>query len=497
LAQGMETAAMHTSKTYRKRDGGRAGHRLRSSWLLHCSCWTLLVVCTVPRHSGSSGLRACPLGPSFTGLLWPSGYPVLEANADKTAARGHARKESLLPQRAEGQQGESSTGITGEMLAAGLSKAKAALRDAPLAPEMAVMQSPTLRQTVAVLHRYLQVTDEIALQAMAEKLTVQLNSGNLDIDDLMGDVAKWEPTRIATQDVRAALNKTATLFTLGTRQAVEAVVEDVADDGNLTAMVNGEAVRFQLGRCADQLMWGPFTRFTVCYAPDYLNGKRVVFMELQDSGQMGVMKIQPGDRMFLADPDRAVILDFAEFEKLPAVAENYLESVRGLRERGLLQSDQIVGVDQALMEAIQFWNMTRDLAGDAKEEAFLERALASPLGQQVSQLVARDDQWKEVLAALQPKGRQLYIAARSALLRQFPADAPEPITLKVERVTLPEPSVVVLTLLAAAVAIAVVCLGGDDLEQDNLPLYTLQKDAPQTTSQLRLPLGGTPLAPFS
>mmetsp|Transcript_43580 Transcript_43580/g.79374 ORF Transcript_43580/g.79374 Transcript_43580/m.79374 type:complete len:478 (-) Transcript_43580:9-1442(-) len=475
---------------HKGRGGGWSG-----GCLLRSPCRTLLVACAVLRCDLRPSLRSCWLGPSFTGSLWPRSFPAVVAKSDWA-------KESSIPQRrAEGLQGENSLDISEaelESLGAALSKAKAALGDAPLTPEMAVMESPVLRQTMAVLHRYLQVNDEVALQNMADRLTAQLNSDSLDIDDLMGDVAKWEETKIALKDVKAALSRTATLFTLGTKQAEEAVVEEVAADGNLTARVGEEVVKFQLGRCADQLMWGPFTRFTVCYAPDSLNGKRVVFMELQDEGEMGVMKLQQGDKMFFADADRAVILDYAEYEKLPAVAENYMASVRTLRERGL-QFDEVFAVDQQLMEAIQFWNKTGELSEDAQEEALFARACQSPLGQKLSQLLARDDQWRDVVAALQPKGRQVYTAARNALLRQFPAESPEPITIQVQRIRVdPQPSGVLITFVVALlVALVVVCFGGNETEQDNLPLYTLQKDAPQTASQLRFPLAGTPLAPFS
>jgi len=371
-----------------------------------------------------------------------------------------------------------------------------ALRGAPLTPELAVIDSPALRRAVAVLHRFQEVNGVPALQDMADRLIVQLESDKMDLDIVTGDIALWMLTGIPMKDVRSALSEAAALLTLGNGQAMQVVLEDVADNGEMKATIDGKDVTFQLGRSAEQLMWGDCSRFVICYAPDSINGKRVVMWELQDDGKFGFMKLQKGDILYLAPPDRAVILDIAQNEKLPEVARNYL-AARDSLPRDVKDMQVVAAPD--LLEAVQFMEKIAKLPQEEQDRALYKRAWNSHFGQKVRERVARDDQWRDVIAALESKGLDLYKAARGHLLRKFPA---EDVQIEVNQpkapivVRIPRPGMGFLFLFSL-IAAAVILLSPDN-EQDSLPLYTMQDSSlQQKGATLRSPLAGTLLQPFS
>merc|ERR1712107_893580 len=239
--------------------------------------------------------------------------------------------------------------------------------------------------------------------------------------------------------------------------------------GNPTS-AEGKASSFQLKRSPEEQGWGRWTSYFVSKGPEPLLGRRLIGCERASGprpfGVSGEFAVQSGDSLDLAPADQAAFLELAMFDQLPEFAG---ELARIMRE-GEANMAGIMGPVE-MKSAAEFVNSIRNLSENEQVHRRLRRLQESRLARRLASVVATDEEWSELAAAVAPRAEELYSAMRDAMLQQRPVQQMKPKRVSVVSVGL-LPVLGLLALLAWGIWQYTKQPSITDVSND-LPLYTL------------------------
>ncbi|CAE8625673.1 unnamed protein product, partial [Polarella glacialis] len=228
-------------------------------------------------------------------------------------------------------------------------------------PGEALVGSQTLREALEVMLKLLRSENGVSsLDAVVDRAIAQLKAGVVNWEELLGDKAlAWEKTTgLPVSEVETRCRAALRLLTTGNNQAEEVQVssgEGLTFDGTWLGPAAGRTVAFRVARSPTDQLWGQWPSHYVVEGPAALLGHRLVACKRGSGGNVftssGELSVKTGDSLYLANADRAAILEMATYDQLPEFAGMLAQLLR----EGQTPADEIQAPPE-MMEAARFTN---------------------------------------------------------------------------------------------------------------------------------------------
>jgi len=432
-----------------------------------------------------------------------------EAGADPLLAEARAAAEAARQRLAVAQGVEAAPGgVPDATAAAGVGEAfdsvDASAGAAMATPGQAVVASATLRRAVTTLLRLRRGPGgAAALGALAARACTALEEeGEVDWTALVSDEAAWQEAGMSVEEAATALREAA-------RRCVPSTdfVEEVKISRRDGSEIEGEwrfgRLTLTLQKSETQALWGEISSWEAGFeSPPALVGWRAVRPPPGVERGKGVKKpeeLGKGDKLRLAAPDRAALMELVLYDRLP---EKYkgLAALIELQEKIQAQGGDTdaegvrdiqfidpkatkVVEDPEVRAAVRFFKRLELIpsAGEKNRER-LRRLQEMPLARQIAAAAAADSEWAELGRALQeseePLVERLYAAMRGAQM--------DGVLSEDEKVSVIDVELNLFQILGALVVIAALAFGAANLTKsalrqgtpnqasESLPMYTLK-----------------------
>lgn len=381
-------------------------------------------------------------------------------------------------------------------------------------PAEAVVNSTVLRRGASVLLHVIRAEGGAALfDALLDRGLAQLQAEREDWEELLPEGPVWEAGNTSRAEAVEALRSGARLIDVGAPVEDEFTVRSVSGL-TFTGTCGNEVVEFTLERRNAKRAWNVYAPFAVVTGPANLLGKRVTQVDSNDTRSSNEENpfagIDYGDKLFLAEPDRAGITEILLHDHLPEMSgwlaplqtlmdeadEGKVQDMNVVLDGDVVNSEDLM-LEEDLKEAIRFSQLAEKIENDEERlRARMVRLSEFPAVKEFLNLTRGDKDWNDLLNALQPRSQAVYEISREYLLNQRNLIDPKAVVVELGETL----RLLVFVILAFIVACVVAVLKPFDApqnpqdlgSQESLPLYTLQKDTAKKTVPI---LYGTPFMP--
>lgn len=316
------------------------------------------------------------------------------------------------------------------------------------------------------------------LDGFVRRAVAQLDDGRADWQLLLGPPEDWQAAGVEVTEAEEALKAAQPLLTLGTGLAHALHVNSSSPALSLVVTWLDWQGSVEFAVSPPEEGWGHWASCHVKVGPPSLLGRRLVAM-LRASGEAAVLserrslEVMPGDVVFVAEPDRAAILELASYDQMPEFSQRLAEALRDPTV-----DPQSIVANKQMREAATFLNSLDKLSAEEEFEKRFQRLKDFKLVRDLHDAVAASPSWSELMTALRSHDKELYRAERGARQRRRPVVPVSP-----KQRTKIEIQINVWALVGLViVAVTVVCfiLGSKPASEapghglSDLPLFTLK-----------------------